>query len=501
MNEHNFEWPEFKPFIPEIKVEPYPIDALLKELKAPIEEVASYVKAPIALVATAAFGAISTALQSLVDVKRDGRLIGPSSIYFLSIAESGERKSTIDKFFTEAIRVYQKEEFDKSKSLIEQAKAEIDAWEAKRGGIIEAIKAASKSGKSTEQLEDKLRQHEAKKPCIPRVPDLLRGDDTPESLANDLAHRWPAGAVISSEAGVVFGSAAMGKDRAMRNLALLNILWDGGELPIKRKSSESFTVRGARLTLSLQVQEATLLEFFKQTGALARGTGFLARFLLAWPDSTQGQRIYTRPPNEWPALNEFNRRLRELLDTPVPLCPDGTLVPTLLSLAPEAKAAWIDFHDTVETDLGPGGKFACIRDVASKSADNAARLAALFNVFKYGPNGQIGADSFASARQVVFWHLNEALRFFGSQSITPELSAAKNLEDWLVDYCKTNGVNSVAIRTVQQYGPYGLRKKDALDSALEILESHGRLRVVQDGRQMNIELHPKLLIDKISLAW
>lgn len=500
MNKHDFEWPELKPFILEIKAEPYPINALSKEFRAPIEEVASYVKAPIALIATAALGAIAAALQSLVDVKRDESLIGPCSLFFLSIAPSGERKSTVDKFFNKPLRDYQRDELEKARPLIEQAKAEIDAWEAKRGGVIEAIRAASKSGKPTDQLEEKLRQHEAQKPSMPRIPDLLRGDDTPESLAYDLAHRWPAGAVISSEAGVILGSAAMGKDKAMRNLAFINVLWDGGEHSIRRKTSESFTVQGARLTLSLQVQEETLLEFFKQTGALARGTGFLARFLSTWPDSTQGQRIYTRPPDEWPALNEFNRRLRELLDKPPLLRPDGTLEPTLLPLAPDAKAAWIDYHDTIESDLGPGGKFACISDIASKSADNAARLAALFHVFKHGPNGQIGVDSFTCARQVALWHLNEALRFFGSQSIAPELSTAKSLEDWLVAYCKTNGITKVAKRIIQQYGPYGLRKKDALASSLEILEGHGRARVVQDGRQMYIEMHPQLLIDEISLA-
>ena len=36
-----------------------------------------------------------------------------------------------------------------------------------------------------------------------------------------------------------------------RNLALLNIIWDGGELPIGRRTPESFTVRGVRLTMAL----------------------------------------------------------------------------------------------------------------------------------------------------------------------------------------------------------------------------------------------------------
>jgi hypothetical protein len=81
----------------------------------------------------------------------------------------------------------------------------------------------------------------------------------------------------------------------MRNLSLLNVLWDGGELSIGRRTSESFTVRGARLTVGLQIQEAALRSFFDRSGGLARGTGFLARFLVAWPIDARFPPLYRGP--------------------------------------------------------------------------------------------------------------------------------------------------------------------------------------------------------------
>ncbi|MCB2261488.1 MAG: DUF3987 domain-containing protein [Candidatus Thiosymbion ectosymbiont of Robbea hypermnestra] len=105
----------------------------------------------------------------------------------------------------------------------------------------------------------------------------------------------------------------MSKDSIMRNLSLLNTLWDGGELPIGRKSSESFTVRGTRLTISLQVQEAVLRNFIEKSGDLARGSGFPARFLLAWPESTQRTRRFGKAPEHWPHLAAFNRRIAEMV--------------------------------------------------------------------------------------------------------------------------------------------------------------------------------------------
>lgn len=497
MNRQPPEWQELQPLVPYAKAEPYPIDSLPCEIGEAVDEVQKYVKAPIALVATSALGVLSAAVQSLVDVKRDDRLTGPVSLSLLVIAESGERKSTVDKFFTDPIKAYQRETAERMRPRTEQAKAEIDAWEAKRCGIVDAIKAAAKSGKPTEQLEVQLCEHENNKPSMPRVPVLLRGDDTPESLAYDLIHRWPACAVISSEAGVVTGSAGMSKERVVRNLSLLNIIWDGGELPISRRASESFTVRGTRLTVSLQIQEAPLLDFFKQSGDLARGTGFLARYLPAIPESTQGQRKYTKP-SKMVHLDRFSRRIRTLLDTPAPLRPDGTLDPTLLPLSPEAKAAWVEYHDTIEARIGLGGELVSIRDIASKSADNAARLAALFHVFQYGASGEIGIDSFQSARNVAMWHLKEALRFFQNMSLPPEISDAIALESWLLNHCRGTGQPKVPRREIQQFGPYRLRKKEVLSSALGVLQNHGRVRLITEGRQFNVEVHPLLLNDDTS---
>jgi hypothetical protein len=76
----------------------------------------------------------------------------------------------------------------------------------------------------------------------------------------------------------------------------------------ERRTSQSFTVRGARLTIALQVHEAILRSLFDRSGGLARGTGFLARFLVAWPESTQGYRPFCDPPDTWPALARFNQR-------------------------------------------------------------------------------------------------------------------------------------------------------------------------------------------------
>ena len=486
-------WPEPQPLVAKVDAEPYPVDALPNTIRAAVEEVQGFTKAPVPLVASSALAALSLAIQAHADAKRAERLTGPVSLFLLTIADSGERKSTCDSFFTKAIREYEEAQAELAKPTIKNHKAAIEAWEAKRGGIKEKIRQLAKENKPTANLEATLRDLENSKPEPPRVPRLLYADATPEALAYGLARNWPSGGVVSAEAGIVFGAHGMGKDSVMRNLALLNMLWDGGHLTIDRRTTESFTVRGARLTVALQVQEATLRTFFDRSGGLARGTGFLARFLVAWPESTQGLRQFTEAPANWPALAAFNRRIAAILEQPAPVDENGTLNPPLLPLTTDAKAAWVAFHDVIESELGLGGELYDVRDVASKTADNAARVAVLFQVFE-GAGSTIGAEAFESASRVAAWHLNEARRFFGELALPEELADAARLDSWLLDYCRRQKTNIVPRREVQRnVTPVHLRQKAVLEDALRELNEAGRVLLVQEGRRKEIHVNPALL--------
>jgi putative DNA primase/helicase len=485
-------WPDPHPLAVKIEPEAYPLDALPDTIRAAVEEVAGFVKAPAALVASSALAALSLACQAHIDAKRAEKLHGPVGLYLLTIADSGERKSTCDGFFTRAIRDYQEAQAEAMKPAIKEHRAAMAAWEAERDGLLSAIKDAGKKGNATDKLRADLAQLQQEEPEPPRVPRLILGDETPENLAWSLAKLWPSAGVLSSEAAVVFGSHGMGKDSAMRNLGLLNVLWDGGTHSIGRRTSESFTVRGARLTMGLMIQETTLREYFSKSGALARGTGFLARFLVAWPESTQGTRNFTEAPPNWPHLAAYHRRIATILNQPAPIDDDGALTPALLSLAPDAKAAWVGYHDAIESELASGGELYDVRDVASKSADNAARLAALFQQFEHGMGGAVALDSFERASRITAWHLSEARRFFGELALPAELADAARLDTWLIEYCQRERTHLVPTREAQRLGP--IRDKEKLTTALRELEELDRVNVAQEGRRKTIKVNPALVV-------
>ncbi|MBK8579488.1 MAG: DUF3987 domain-containing protein [Candidatus Accumulibacter sp.] len=483
-------WPEPQPLSAKIEPEPYPIDALPETIRAAVEEVAGFVKAPLAMVASSALGVLSLACQAHVDVKRAEKLTGPASLFLLTIGDSGERKSTCDGFFVGAVKDYQAQQAALWKPEVERYEAELDSWSAERNGILEAIKAAGKSGKSTDDLRASLAQLQHNKPEAPRVPRLLLGDETPENLAWRLAREWPSAGVVSSEAGLILGAHGMKKDSVMRNLGLLNLLWDGGELSIGRRTSESFTVKGARLTVALQIQEVTLRSFFDKAGALARGSGFLARFLVAWPESTQGCRPFTESPDNWPHLAAFHRRIDSILNLPAPIGEDGALTPQMLAMTPAAKSAWVEYHDAIEKELRSGGELYDVRDVASKSADNAVRLAALFHVFEHGA-GAVGLEAFEGASRIAAWHLSESRRFFGELALPAELADAARLDTWVVDYCRREHTHLAGKNHVRQHGP--LRDGGRLDAAIKELVDLDRLQIRKDGKRVVLHVNPALI--------
>ena len=488
-------WPEPLQIATTFDAIPYPVEILPGVVGNAVREVVDFVQCPPALAACSALAVVSIAAQGLIDVRRDSRLSGPVSLFFMAIAESGERKSSVDGCFAAPLQEWEKATRVRMEPELAHARADLDAWKAKRKAAERNIEEAAKAGKPTKQHEDHLQDLEANKPPEVRVPRLRYENITPESLTSRLATDWPSGGVLSSEAGIVFGSHGMKSESVMENLALLNKLWDGGTVTVDRKTTDSFVVDNARLTMGLAAQPDTVRQFFERTRGLARSSGFAARFLIAWPASTQGQRMFKAAPDAWPHLTAFHRRIVELLDAMPPM-EDGGLSCVPLDLSPAAKSAWIQFHDDIERELRSGGEMVDVRDVASKSADNAARLAALFHVLEAGPVGVVTEEEMVIAAKIVTWHLYEARRFLGELAMPQSQLHAARLDEWLQAECRLGGTFALARRDIQRnVTPTALREGKRLDEALRELTDLGRIRVVDEGKKRLVMVNPSLLGD------
>ena len=486
-------WTDPEPLITSEKPEPYPIEALPGVIGAAVREVRDFVQSPVALIGCSALSVVSTVAQGLVDVRRTVGLEGPVSLFTLVLADSGERKSSSDSHFSKPIQQWEAERAEAARPDIKKYNADLAVWEATKSGLLSAVSTAVKKREDTDTLSFEAAALETDKPEEPKVPRLLYADSTPEALTYSLVHKWAVGSVLSSEAGIVFGGHGMSKDSAMRNMGILNALWEGGCWQIDRKGTTSYTVRNVRLSMGLAVQPETVRTFLEASKGLARGIGFLARFLIAWPESTQGTRKFKEAPETWPELSVFHRRLGALLDHPLSYDEEGYLCPTMLELSHDAKETWIAFHDDVEAELNPGRDMAEAKDVASKAADNAVRLAALFHVFENGVEGQISLEHMRAGAAIAGWHLYEARRFIRELAVDVSIINASCLNDWLVGYCKTNQVTEIGRRYLQQNCPNCTRPSEKFKSAINELVDAGRIRESKKGKQKIVEINPKLL--------
>jgi hypothetical protein len=207
----------------------------------------------------------------------------------------------------------------------------------------------------------------------------------------------------------------MGQDTILRYLSLLNVMWEGGEFLVDRRTKPSFQLRHRCLTFGLMVQPDAMRGFMDRAGSLPRGTGFIARFLIAWPASTQGTRAYRPAPAAMPSVAHFGLRITELPDTPLSTDAQGGLTPIVLDLSPAGHAAWVRLHDRIEEGLGAEG--------------------------------------------VVCWHLHEARRLLAELYTPPALAAAIRLDNWLLNEARTTGDARVPTTRIYQYGPACVRGK------------------------------------------
>ena len=474
---------------PAAETELYPVEALPALVREAVLEYQAYGRQPMALVVSSALSVVSLATQGLFDIARDERLIGPLSLYFLVLAVSGERKTAADNAMSAALDDWTREREAAMADDVKRAEADFEAWDTVRATLIDEIrKSAKQDGKKVALLKEQLEEHYVHKPEPVIIPQLKYEDVNAQSLVSGLAKGYQTAALWSSEGAMVTGSHGMSADKLLGFMATINRLWDGGSIRHDRKQAESVNVDGRRFTVSLMMQPAVAHELVTRSHGLARGSGFLARYLVCQPPSTMGTRRYRPPPSGMPALTAFHERIRALLDCPLPIDPQDPckrLIPPVLQLSTGAFDIWRDYHDEIEVELRPvGGKYSDLTDFAAKSADNAARIAGCLHVLA-GAAGAIAADHMDAAAQIARWHLRESLRIIDSLDEPPAWTDARRLDAWLAEQAEAPDGQILAQRSP-------LRDKERRRSAIEVLIDLQRAQKVRHGRRELLIRNPAL---------
>lgn len=483
-------WSAPQPLVKPIPIEPYPIDALPPLMHQLATEINDYNGAPMGIIGTCMLSALSLALQSQFNVARDSVLIGPISLYSLVVATTNERKSSVDDLVLDGIRKWERKACANAKSLLAQHEVEMSEYQTILEQKQTQLLAAIHSGEETESIKAAIADLKAHPPSEPMQPNMFHNSVTPESLIFELS-QYPSGCIASAEAGVIFGGNLFRKENAMLSMSFFNQLWSGeaAGFKVSRRTSKNFELPNCRFTLGLQVQATTLRDFIRSSG-MTRGGGFMARFLITEPETTQGYRDYQRPIPDWVNLRLFNDRVIELIDRPLRLN-EGGLDPIVLRLSTEASDLWIDFYNDIEHKLRADGKYSMIRDVAGKAAENIARVAALFECWKTNYPAEVSVESVLNAAILVKWHLDEAIRFFhGIEDDSHSNRDDIRLDTWL----RLQGEAVLSKRHIHRHGP--IRDGARLDAALNDLVDLDRVKIEKKDKKITVLINPSLISDR-----
>lgn len=446
---------------------PMPLDCLPKVLKQAILAIEARAMCPIEIAAQSVIATVALIAQAHVNVSNLSNGVSPVSLFLLTMAETGERKSTAYSIATNVIRQWEKEQIELAQKDFNDYENKLLAFEAAKRKI-EANKKFN-----LEQMEQELKKL-GNKPIRPPIPILIANDATIEGQWRLSKEGLGYGGIFTTEGGEILGGYSMRSENKLKTSAQLSKFWDGEAQSKVRMELGANTLYSRRLSIHLMVQPESAMAFFSD-GAL-NNQGLLSRFLVAYPKSKKSTRIIevsNSPEIDKKDVNidNYYTKIAELLDICAPRPSTSIdvaeLAPRILGYSKEAWTEIVSFHNRVELQLGNGGKYGDISGFAAKIAENALRLAAVFTFFENPMARQISIETMKNAVSLGEWYLYENLRI--SNQASQDVSDAEKLRLWLKSYPE----DFISKRTMQQRCPSSIRKAERLMPAIIILLEAG----------------------------
>lgn len=438
--------------------QPYPVQALGGILGPAVERMAEVIGVPQALAAQSVLAASALATQGHAGLQLDGRNY-PLSLYLITVAASGDRKTAADRCALLPARQREREQWKRYREQLALYRA------AQRKA--QRIRPADPSPTNSVPLE-----------AEPSATRLITTDQTIEALIKGLCHDLSSMGLFCDEGGQFLGSSTMSRDNRLKAVTTLSSLWDGS--PIDRARSmagESLRAYDRRLSLHLMLQPYLAMQLLSDP--LLRGQGILGRCLMTWPTSLAGQRSYQAVDLSKDAhLKRYHQRLSALFYQPWSLFADRALQLSKLSLSPLARRRWIDLHDAIEAQLGEFGELASVRPSGSK-ADNLLRIAGILAVVE--ESSVVEVDHIQRASALVGYYLTEIQRLTEQEPVCRVKEEADRLLRWL----QVKDWKRFSIRDLNRNGPRFARKssRHATKLLVELLDHQW---LITDGQTFEV---------------
>lgn len=464
-----------RPLVREIPdPEPFPIEALNGLLGDSAAAIHDLSQAPVAMCAQAVLAAATLAVQGHANVELPTGQKRPVSSFFLTVADSGERKSRVDELALEPVSKHEaalRQQYEIDLPAWQNA---LDAFDKQRAQILGDKKTYPNQNAKRRALDDL-----GPAPSPPLMPMLVCPEPTYEGLVKLLITGQPSIGVFSAEGGQFVGGHGMTPENKLRTAAGLSSLWDGSPIKRVRAGDGAITLPGRRVSLHLMAQPGVMSMMLAD--AMLADQGLLSRVLLTAPRAASGTRFWKDPnPGSNVALRNYSGRLLSILEAPVATAEGSKneLTPRTVRLSLEARSKWIAFSNHVEGLICPGGQMEPIKGLANKLAEHSARLAAVLALVKNLEAEEVTGPDMEAGIDLVQHYAGEAMRLFAVSAISENLRIAQEVLDWLLNKW---GKPEVSLPDIYQKGPNAIRDKLSASKVVKILEDHGWLEPIDGG--------------------
>ena len=449
----------------------YPIDAFPTILKNTICALHEDTQVPIQMIGSIVLASASLACQSLIEV------IPPysnepeqCSLYFLTIAESGEGKTAINEPVMKPFYDFSSKMREVYNERLAEYRSKHDVWKIKHKALSSRLTRAIKEGKNYKAEEGDLYESKKSEPQKPKLLNIIYEDATSKAMIQGL-NESPNAGVISDEAMIFFSGYAK------NNLGLFNKSWGGETYIYRRPDGESIELK-ACLTLSLMVQPKIFESYLNGHGKLAESSGFFSRFLFSKIKGTMGpSSANSNHDKSDKALSHLYSRVNELLEEQKNHFYDASYKKQVFNLSDGAKEMW---RERVAEIKSKATGHEHVKSIALKAGSNIIRIASILRCFDGNKGVEIQSVEIQNAYEIVRGYLNQANELF--YPLSEDYAFEENvyeLFNWIKSrFIKTNSY-PILKHDFETSGIYKLRRVEKLMPVLYQLVFLGLICIIK----------------------
>ncbi|WP_051304605.1 DUF3987 domain-containing protein [Chitinilyticum litopenaei] len=468
-----------EPFEQDSEPTPWPDDCLPDGMREAAQAIADHAQAPVALAGMAVLAAVAHVAMRLADASHPKTGAMPCSVFVLTLAASGERKSECYRLATRPITTAEVEARNAHKLAMQQAEQEAFAAKPKDRAAL---------------LTD-----------LPPDPRTIFTDTTVQAVeVAFIRGSAPALSLSTDEGGSLLGGHSLKSDTRAASLGSLTRLFDGKGCERDRvgEGMGGFRFR-VRFGLFLSVQPVVVREALGDP--ILRGQGFLPRFLLAAPASLAGNRLLTaadlsRRADQDGRIGRYWETLAGMVAKPLNLDANGGLALEAVTLDSAATTEWLDFYNRTESELGKSGDLDCIAAFANRAGELAARIAAVFAIWEQHYKGLalpvVNGDVMRCAVSLVEYSLQEWLAHQKAGTLTQAERDAQSLLHWL----QRKDWQSFTRKKLGQYAP-GVLRRDVNRRTAAIDELLRRRWLTEDTGEITLFQPAAVAVSAVSAVW